>query len=171
MSVTVKGRGVLAINSSYSFSFLTSWNTRGNSPPPPATSVLIQQSRIACAIWNSPLQLCSRSDPQIHAGYFDKIDLFWCSAFFNRDLCFFIMVCPTISKTTENMVCLKMTSSCMETWVNSMWVKMDRKQTYPSSLYYFVVFLTFLFIYSIKIWYLFQSNSRCMLLCIYSFML
>lgn len=61
--VRVKGKGVAAINNVDSCSFLTSWNTRENSRPPPATGALIQLSRTVCAIWNSPSQPCSRLDP------------------------------------------------------------------------------------------------------------
>lgn len=56
-------RGVVAIDNSDYCSFITSWNTRGRNRPPPATSALIQLSRTVCVIWSSPLQPCSRLDP------------------------------------------------------------------------------------------------------------
>lgn len=66
-----EGRGVAAFNNSGLCSILTSWNTRGNSRPPPATSALIPLSRTACAMWNSPLQPSSRLDPNTR-GIFSR---------------------------------------------------------------------------------------------------
>lgn len=61
--VSNKGRGVVAINNAGSWPFVTSWNTRGNSRPPLATSALIKSSRTVCAIWHSTFQPCSRLAP------------------------------------------------------------------------------------------------------------
>lgn len=130
-------------------------------------------------LWSSCQKLCVQSgiqhyNPvqgwiQTRAGYFHETEIFWRSDFFNRDPCFFIMVCPTISRTIENMVCPKMTSSWVETWVTLRSVKMDRQHMYSSSLNFFPVFLPFLSFCSIKKIWLCQSKRRFMHLCIYSF--
>lgn len=111
-------------------------------------------------LWSSEQELCVQSgilhyNPvqgwiQKRAGYFHEIEIFWRSVFFNRDPCFFIMGCPIISKTIENMACPEMMSNCMETWITLRWVKMDRHHMYPSSLYYLFVFLYFLSFCSMK---------------------
>lgn len=141
--VSNKGGGVVSINNGGSCPFFTSWITRGKSCPPLASGALIQLSRTVFAIWNSALLPCSRLGPNA-GGTFHDVGICWRYVFFNRGLCSFIMVCPTTSRTTGNMVCLKMTSSCMETWITSKWVKMARQHMYPSSIYYFPVFLSIL---------------------------
>lgn len=111
-------------------------------------------------LWSSCQELCVQSgilhhNPvqgwiQTHVRCFHKIELYSHSVFFDRDPCFFIMVYPTFSRTTENTVFPKMMSSCMETWITLRWVKRDRRHAYPSCLYYFLVFLPFLSFWSIK---------------------
>lgn len=81
------------------------------------------------SLFKVALELCTLTRIRTHTNstFLMKLnctpasDPWLCFVFF-RGPCSFIMVCPTTSRTTESMVCLKMLTSCLETWTTLRWV-------------------------------------------------
>lgn len=145
VSGSQRQRCFVAINNSNTCSLLTSWNTPENNPPPPATRALIQLARTVYAIWNSPLQACSRLDPNT-CGV-----LSWDSALLT--LCFLqqgpVFFYYGLSNYFQNFRKYAVSKDDQQLYGDLNNFKAS-EQMYPSSSYYFHVFFQFLSLCSIK---------------------